>query len=83
MCSSDLKTRSSVGEKNEYPSIKDYLWAANGISTTYGPTASHIKYLDNATRLFNELEAKFNRIKESLIPIQDGLDKIEAPAVRN
>ena len=45
-----------VGEKNEYPTIRDYMWPASA-NSTYGPTQSHLKYLDNIF-LLNE-HAKF------------------------
>ena len=36
------KSRSSIGEQNDYPSMWTYLWSANGSgSSTYGPTDTH------------------------------------------
>ena len=49
---SGSKSRSEVGEKNEYPTIMDYVWSASG-SSTYGPTKAHLKYMNNANRLFD------------------------------
>ena len=36
------KVRSEIGEQNEYPRMRDYLWSASG-SSTYGPTKMHKK----------------------------------------
>ena len=44
------KARSEVGEKDEYPTIWNYLWSASGSSnSTYGPTSTHKKSFNNST----------------------------------
>ena len=67
------KVRSEIGERNEYPTIWTYLWAASGSSnSTYGPTKSHEKNLTNAKVIFNQLNIALNMIinsSESLFPV--------------
>ena len=48
------KVRSEIGEQNEYPRMRDYLWAASG-SSTYGPTEMHKQSLANAEKIFIEI----------------------------
>lgn len=73
--------RSEVGEKNEYPTIQDYIWAASGQST-YGPTKAHLKYLNFAQQLIEENSAKLNQIKKALVPLEENLIKIGAPKIK-
>jgi photosystem II stability/assembly factor-like uncharacterized protein len=75
------KARLEVGEKNEYPTIRDYIWSASG-STTYGPTKAHLKYMNNANRLFNEMNTKLGTIKNSIAPLEEKLKKIGAPRMK-
>lgn len=75
------KARAEVGEKDEYPNVRDYMWAASA-GTTYGPTKSHEKYLDNATRLFNQMTAKLQEIKDTMAPLEGQLKRIGAPKIK-
>jgi photosystem II stability/assembly factor-like uncharacterized protein len=77
------KVRAEVGEKNEYPSIWTYIWAANGGGSMYGPTKSHIQYLEYAKTLFSEMTSTLNSIKEAVSPLEIKLETIGAPKVRN
>jgi photosystem II stability/assembly factor-like uncharacterized protein len=76
------RTRSEVGEKNEYPTIGDYLWRASNSSSTYGPTKSQLKALGYATTLLNEMTVKLKGINDSLAPMEGRLDAIGAPKVK-
>ncbi|MEM6685230.1 MAG: glycosyl hydrolase [Bacteroidota bacterium] len=78
---SGSKARREVGEKDEYPNIRDYLWAVSG-NTTYGPTKSHQKYLDNAMTLFNQMSGKLAEIKAAITPLEGKLMQIGAPKIK-
>ncbi|PQJ21740.1 glycosyl hydrolase [Tenacibaculum sp. SG-28] len=74
------KARGEVGEKNEYPSIRDYMWAASA-NSTYGPTAAHLKYLENAKSLFRETSSKLKQVKNGLTPLEKQLELTGAPKI--
>ncbi len=77
------KVRSEIGEKNEYPTLWTYLWAASGsANSSYGPTKSHKKSLDIASAMLSEFESKLNSIKKSIEPNLKDLNKIGAPSVK-
>ncbi|MEO1436110.1 MAG: glycosyl hydrolase, partial [Bacteroidota bacterium] len=76
------KARREVGEKNEYPSVRDYMWAASG-SSTYGPTKAHLKYLSYANQLFKELSNTHQQIAEAVAPLAEKLEQIGAPKMKN
>lgn len=78
---SGSNARSEVGEKNEYPSIRDYIWSASG-SSTYGPTSAHLKYMNNANYIFDEMTKKIDAIKDSMRSLEDKLKKIGAPKIK-
>ena len=73
------EVRSEVGEKNEYPTIRDYIWPASSSSSTYGPTKSQIKSLSNANALFNEMTVNLKGIKDAIVPLEGKLERIGAP----
>ena len=78
------KSRSEIGEKNEYPTIWTYLWAASGSSnSTYGPTASHKESLTIANKIFKELNFELNSIKQLSVKILPKLEKIKSPNIKN
>ena len=79
---SGSKTRSEVGEKNEYPTMNNYIWAASGYSATYGPTQAHLKYLSIAQKLLNDLTNQLNTIQETINPLAEKLKAIGAPEVQ-
>lgn len=74
------KPRKEVGEKNEYPSIRDYLWSASG-NTTYGPTKAHLKYFDIANQLYNEMTTKLNNLKGEANSLEEKLKNTGAPKI--
>ena len=80
---SGSKARSSIGEKNEYPTIWSYLWSASGSSnSTYGPTQTHKKSLNIANKIYVELKTDFESITELIKTIEINLKKIGAPAIK-
>ena len=77
------KVRSEIGERNEYPTIWTYLWAASGSSnSTYGPTKSHEKNLTNAKVIFNQLNIALNMIINSSESLLIKLEEIGAPSIK-
>ena len=76
------KVRSEVGEKNEYPSIYDYIWKASNSGSTYGPTEAKLKSLANAQKLYDQMFMKIKTIIDSITPMEDKLKKIGAPQVK-
>ena len=57
------KSRSEIGEKNEFPTIWNYLWAAYGSSrSTYGPNQTHKESLQNASTIHDELKSEVDII---------------------
>ncbi|MFK7784065.1 MAG: glycosyl hydrolase [Crocinitomicaceae bacterium] len=76
------KARSEVGEKNEYPTIRNYISYASSMSSTYGPTAAHLKSLENARTLLSEMTVKLTKIQNSIAPLKEGLEAINAPKVK-
>ena len=79
---SGSEIRSEIGEQNEYPRMRDYLWAASG-SSTYGPTKMHKESLKNAKKIFVDLNTEFNRINKTLKPLIIQLENINAPSIKN
>lgn len=76
------KTRSEVGEKNEYPTIGGYVWHASSLGSTYGPTKGQLKSLQHADTLLKEMTNKLKDIKDSLAPLEQKLEAIGAPKVK-
>jgi len=77
------KIRSEVGEKDEYPTMGDYMWKANSSSSTYGPTAGQLQSLENANTLYDRIKTKLKNIEKSMIPLEEKLVKIGAPKIKN
>ena len=76
------QVRKEIGEENEYPSLWTYLWSASsGTNTTYGPTKSHKKSLDIASKIFLDIELSYKKIEKSISPLEDQLNKINAPKI--
>jgi len=76
------KTRREVGAQNDYPSIGNYVWRAGSWGNTYGPTQSHLKYLDYANKMLSEMQGKVANITTSLTPMESKLKQIGAPEIR-
>lgn len=76
------KARAEVGEKNEYPTIYDYLWNASNGGSTYGPTKTQLKCLENANTLYNQMTAKLKSITDATEPLESKLEAIGAPKIR-
>jgi photosystem II stability/assembly factor-like uncharacterized protein len=76
------KARSEVGEKNEYPTLRDYIRSASGYGTTYGPTIAQLTYFNNANKLFNIMTTKLNTLRELIAAFEKRLEKIGAPKIK-
>jgi photosystem II stability/assembly factor-like uncharacterized protein len=76
--------RKEVGEKNEYPTFWNYLFAANyGTSfSTYGPTPSHQKSFANAQALYEQLKVSLDEQLVILNQLGERLNEIGAPAIQ-
>ena len=79
---SGSKTRSEVGAKNEFPTIGSYLWHASNDDSTYGPTKGQQQSLKHANTLLNDSKAKLKGISDKLPGVQERLDAIGAPNVK-
>ena len=78
------KSRKEIGEENEYPTIWTYLWAANGSSrSTYGPTIAHKEYFSFAKNMILDTENKHEKLKNSIITIQQKLSLLDAPEIKH
>ena len=78
------KSRSSIGEQNDYPSMWTYLWSANGSgSSTYGPTDTHKQSYSSAKSIFFEINAELKRLEKQVDAVKNGLKKIEAPVIKS
>jgi photosystem II stability/assembly factor-like uncharacterized protein len=78
------KARQEVGEKNEYPTVRHYLFVASwGTSgSTYGPTPTHEKSLANAQTLFEQINTALKLIRDVELPkIEEQLRVIGAPRI--
>jgi photosystem II stability/assembly factor-like uncharacterized protein len=76
------KARREVGEKDEYPTVRNYLsvasWGTNG--STYGPTPTHEKCLANAETLFKDINTSVEQIRKNELPkLEEQLKAIGAP----
>lgn len=76
------KARSEVGEKNEYPTINDYLWPASSSGNTYGPTKAHLQYVGYAKTMITDITSSLDGIKNSISPLGKRLQSIGAPKIK-
>ena len=77
------KARSEVGEKNEYPTVNDYLFPASGRGNTYGPTKAHLQYVEYARTMLKDMTASLEGIKRAISPLEKRLESIGAPKIKN
>jgi photosystem II stability/assembly factor-like uncharacterized protein len=77
------RARSEVGEKDEYPTLSQYLWRASNDGSTDGPTATHIKALKNAQSIHAQLETELEAIQKTSNKLVDRLSEIGAPRIRD
>jgi hypothetical protein len=78
------KARREVGEKDDYPTVRHYLYvASSGTSgSTYGPTPTHEKCLANAQTMMNEINNTLEQILKTELPkLEAQLKAIGAPAI--
>ena len=73
--------KSKVGEQNDYPRMRDYIWAASSYST-YGPTKQHKESLQNAHTLYNKFYKEYESLNQQINPINNSLNKINAPVIK-
>ena len=73
--------KSKVGEQNDYPRMRDYIWAASSYST-YGPTKQHKESLQNAHTLYNKFNKEYESLNQQINPINNSLNKINAPVIK-
>ncbi len=73
--------KSKVGEQNDYPRMRDYIWAASSYST-YGPTKQHKESLQNAHTLYNKFNKEYESLNQQIKPINNSLNKINAPVIK-
>ena len=73
--------KSKVGEQNDYPRMRDYIWAASSYST-YGPTKQHKESLQNAHTLYNKFNKEYESLNQQIEPINNSLNKINAPVIK-
>lgn len=80
---SGSEARSEVGEKSEYPTIWNYLSAASSGtgSSTYGPTPTHTKSLENAKTIYNQVNTELDSIKTKMDEFEVKLKEIGAPEI--
>ena len=76
------KSKKEVGEQNQYPTIWSFLWSASGSSSsTYGPTNSQLKSLQNTKTLYREFKNQLFNIDSKISSENENLKKIDAPSV--
>lgn len=79
------KARSEVGEKEEFPTLWTYLyaatWGTNG--STYGPTPMHREYMQNAETIYNSLLSELTQITADFSAMKEPLKNIGAPEMKD
>ena len=77
--------RKEVGEKNEYPTVWNYLSHVSiGTSySTYGPTPSHKKSLANAEQLYKQLREELTAIESKIDNYKNALQEMGAPMIKH
>jgi photosystem II stability/assembly factor-like uncharacterized protein len=74
--------KAEVSENDDFPKLMQYLNAANmgTIYSTYGPTSTHKKSLENARTLYNQASIQLEDIRKNVIPaLEKKLQSIGAP----
>jgi len=74
--------KQEVGEKDKYPTIRDYLGVARTgtSSSTYGPTPTHKKCFANAQTMYEETRKELETIVNTNLPaLEKQLASIGAP----
>jgi hypothetical protein len=74
--------KNEIGERNN-PGVSNHLSVAyRGLSTTYGPTASHQQSLVIASNLMDELERVLQPILTKILPeLENELKEVGAPII--
>ena len=70
------KSKKEIGEQNEYPTIWSFLWSASGSSaSTYGPTISQLKSLENTKILRQDFNSQLLKINSKINKVTNDLEK--------
>lgn len=79
------KQRAEVGEKNEYPTLYNYLYAASSgtSNSTYGPTPMHKQYLGYSKTLYEQISSDLELIVAKYEGFKSQLKAIGAPAIKD
>ena len=75
------ESRAEVGEKDEYPTISTYIWAASSSGSTYGPTTEQIKSLQKASTLISQSQSTLDYIQDEISTLKNMLEDIKAPKI--
>ena len=70
------KSKKKIGEQNDYPTIWSFLWSASGSSaSTYGPTISQLKSLENTKILRQDFNSQLLKINSKINKVTNDLEK--------
>ena len=76
------KSKKEIGEQNEYPTIWSFLWSASGSSaSTYGPTPSQLKSLENTKILRQDFNSQLLKINSKINNVNNDLEKNHATLI--
>lgn len=79
------KPRAEIGEKEAFPSLWTYLyaaiWGTNG--STYGPTPMHKQYLSNANTLYEQMSSSLEALSQQIDAFKARLESLGAPALKH
>lgn len=80
---SGSEARRQVGEKNDYPTVRNYLGvASSGTSfSTYGPTPTHQKCYDNAVKLYEQIKQELSSVETKITSAESKLKTLGAPLI--
>jgi hypothetical protein len=79
------KSRSEVGEKNDFPTLWNYLYAAiwGTGNSTYGPTPTHQKSLNYAEKIWSDLALELTSSIADYESLKSRLLMLGAPEIRD
>jgi hypothetical protein len=76
------KSKTEVGEKNNPTIFSRLSVASSGLSSSYGPTATHIRSFEIAKKQYPEIEKQLDSIVDTVLPsIEKELVENGAPFV--
>jgi photosystem II stability/assembly factor-like uncharacterized protein len=79
------EARRQVGEKNDYPTVRNYLGVASSgtSSSTYGPTPTHQKCYDNAVKLYEQIKQELSAVETKISSAESKLKTLGAPPIKD